>query len=144
MPAYLDICGLTNERNKQLIEKFLREYIYREKIEDRGDEDLMILKLEYHQNPSGKNDDNNFDWEPAKTLTNTIKRGLDYPRRCFYVCYPSDHEIVNFAWLQFTTDDKLILGLSVSIEKESNLVLSKSLLNHLKENYHCHLGMITD
>ena len=144
MPAYVEVYGLTNERNSHTIESFLAEYIDRNQCEDRKNEDLMILKLDRHDVPPGKDDSDDYEWEPATTLTHTIERGLDYPRRCFYVCYPSNHPDIDFAWLQFTTDDKLVLGLSIPQPSDPVLRLSKSFLHHMQEHQHCHLGMITD
>jgi hypothetical protein len=51
------------------------------------------------------------DWEPAVTLSHTIRRGLDYARRGFTVYLKPRDPAFERLILRFTTDDQLILGL---------------------------------
>lgn len=141
MPPCLIIYGLTKNREEGIIERFLNYYIDRKSCEDRGDEELMMLPLETDFTP---NKLDNYDWEPAKTLTHVIARGLDYPRRCFAVYLSAKDKSIDQVILKFTTDNKLILGLSVDDAgtKRENLESAKQLLNDLFQNYNCFKGLI--
>ncbi len=76
----IDIYGLTRHRDAATIERFLAAYVDRAANEDRGDEELMMEPVGATEEPK---DLDNWDWEPAGTLTRSIQRGLDCPRRAF-------------------------------------------------------------
>jgi len=142
VPPNLDIYGLTKHRDIETINRFIARHVDRTASEDREGEELMMRPLDM------SNDTNTFlsaDWEPALTLTNSIQRGLDYPRRSFsiYLTAPQGTEIS--ALLHFTADEQLVLGLSIDDEEAlpENEEFAKSLLMVLREEFGCHLGLIT-
>jgi hypothetical protein len=47
MPPHLDIYVISPARNRETIERFLRPYVDRAASEDRGDEELMMLALDF-------------------------------------------------------------------------------------------------
>jgi hypothetical protein len=141
MPPNLDIYGLTKHRDIETINRFLDKYVDRATIEERGDEELMMRPLDI-SNDCGTLE--SADWEPALTLTHSIHRGLDYPRRSFsiYLAAPQGSEMSSV--LHFTEDDQLVLGLSID-DAESlpeNEERAKLLLADLARDFECHLGLI--
>jgi len=141
MPPELDIYGLTTQRTLDTINYFLDSYVDRIASEDRGDEELMIARLD---RVLKVDDPNAYEWELARTLSHTIQRGLDYPRRSFALYLPAKHPYLARTILKFTTDDQLILGLSVNNAETQagDEEQAKQLLTTLFEHYHCHLGLI--
>lgn len=140
VPPALDAYGLTNKRDAHTIAKFVSTYVDRS-CEDRGDEELMLVPL----GRSEESPDDEWEWEPAKTMAHSIQRGLDHPRRAFALYYPSKVASIVHVSLGFTTDDKLVLGLSVDDEgiKQENLEHAKQLLERLFMDYECYMGVIT-
>ena len=144
MPPNLDIYCLTKHRNMDTINRFLDRYVDRAASEDRGDEELMMRPLDMS---NFTNTFESYDWEPALTLTNSIQRGLDYPRRSFSVylttLIPERAEMGGV--LHFTDDDQLVLGLSFDDEGAlpENESRAKLLLAELAKEFECHLGLVT-
>ncbi len=141
MPPSLDIYGLTKHRDLNIINAFLDLYVDREASEDRGDEELMMLPLD-SSTPTENLED--YDWEPARTLSNIIQRGMDYPRRSFTVYLKSKRADIDQVILSFTADNQLILGLSIDDEGglSENKDRAVGLLKKSAEQYGCHLGLI--
>ena len=115
MPPNLDIYGLTKYRDLNTINAFLDLYVDRAASEDRGDEELMLLPLFPDAHPDKLE---NYDCEPARTLSNIIQRGLDFPRRSFSVYLKSRQSDIHSIILSFTSDNQLILGLSIDYWNE--------------------------
>lgn len=141
MPPNLDIYGLTRRREADIIHRFLDHYVDRMQCENRGDEALMLRKLDAPANSDVIDD---YEWEPALTLAHTVQRGLEYPRRSFMVYLTAKHPDIDQAILGFTTDNQLVLGLSIDDAEGSpeNLERAKALLSQLAQNYGCHRGLI--
>jgi hypothetical protein len=141
MPPELDIYVISEARNFETINRFLDLYVDREASEDRGDEELMILPLDIQGDPSEVRD---WDWEPAKSLTSIVERGLQYPRRAFTVYLKQQDASLERAILSFTPDDKVIFGVSIDDEgaKPENLERAKNLLHEMAERLHGHAGLI--
>src|SRR5688500_7429649 len=127
MPPNLDIYCLTKHRDIDIISRFLDKYVDRAASEGRGDEELMMRPLDMSNFTDTLE---SYDWEPALTLTNSIQRGLDYPRRSFSICLTTPQGIEMGALLHFTTDDQLVLGLSIDDDGAlpENEELAKTLL----------------
>ena len=142
MPPDIDLYALTKHRDRETIEMFLNSYVDRGVSEDREDEELMMLPLD--QEPGDKSFED-YDWEPAKSLSNIVRRGLDYPRRSFTVYLTPNQAGIDRVILSFSSDNQVVLGLSIDDEEESseNVVIAKELLLNLMEKYNCHLGLIT-
>lgn len=141
MPPNLDIYCLTTSRNDETINTFLDTYSDRAKCEDRGDEELMIRKLDA---PLDSDRQQDYDWEPTATLSLALQRGLEYPRRSFSIYLEANSPEIAGVILAFSEDDQLILGLSIDDEgeKTENLKIAKDLLHKLVEEYDCHMGLI--
>lgn len=140
MPPNLDIYALTTSRDTATLNRFIEEYVDRAASEDRGDEELMMVPLPLK---SGEEPDD-WDWEPAQTLTHSIQRGLDYPLRAFTIYMRPKQQGLIGALIAFTTDDLLVLGLSIDYEgaHEEDEERAKALLHYLMEHYHCFLGLM--
>lgn len=141
MPPDLNIYGITNQRDELTINRFLDKFVDRSKSENRENEELMLTPLTASKNHLELNE---YDWEPSLTLTHIIKRGLDYPRRAFTIYLePKDAEIDGII-LSFTTDDQLIVGLTIDDEgmKLENEQRAKNLLDELMHDFNCHSGLI--
>lgn len=141
MPPNIDIYSMTRHRDAATINRFIDNYVDRLKSEDRGDEEIMLVPLAGLPVPLSLQ---SFDWEPALTLTHIIERGLDYPRRAFTVYLSSKREDIHSIILGFTTDNQLVLGLSIDDESEKaeNEVIAKILLEKLMTEFDCHAGII--
>ncbi len=141
MPPDVNIYGLTIRRNLETINQFLETFIDRAASEERGDEELMLVPLDGVRQTD---DFEAYDWEPARTLSHAIQRGLDYPHRSFALYLPAKDPNIDQAILKFTTDDQLILGVSIDIGEVQfgNGEQAKCVLNTLYEDYHCYLGLI--
>lgn len=141
MPPCIDIYAITNHRDLGTINGFLDTYVNRAASEDRGDEELMMLPLDQGTGIRSLDD---YDWEPAKTLSNIVQRGLDHPRRSFTVYLVSSRPEIHKVILSFTTDDQLVLGISLDDATESadNSELAKQALFDLATEYNCYLGTI--
>ena len=150
MSANLDIYCLTRHREIETINRFLDEYVDRAASEDRGSEEFYMDPL--YASPQGEGNWEE-EWEPALTLSHMIQRGLDHPRRSFSV-YMDTQSALNMtgALMHFTSDDQLVLGLSIGdkggdpdgerTDRESEL-RAKAILERLAEQFDCHLGWIT-
>jgi hypothetical protein len=143
MPPNLDIYGLTKLRKKETIESFLDEHVDRIAGEDRGEEELSMIPLGTTEEDLRTAED--YEWEPAISLSHVVERGLDYPRRAFRVYLPSRQADIDGVVLGFTEDDQLVLGLSIDDAgmKPENEARARSLLVDLAKEYDCHLGLIT-
>jgi hypothetical protein len=143
MSSNLDIYAITNNRNLDTINKFLTCYVDYKSSYARNDEELMLLKLDALANSDRTED---YEWEPVTSLPQIVQRGLDYPRRSFSSYLNSSSPDIEQIILSLTTDDKLILGLSLkdNNEEESGECLERAKVEmfHLIEEYNCHGGLI--
>jgi hypothetical protein len=143
------VYGLTRQRDLATLSRFLDEHVDRAANAGRGDEGLVLEPLDTHSlEPEGRGE---WEWEPSRTLSHILERGLAYPRRAFRVYLtrlPACHEIgIEPALLGFTRDDQLVLGLTVSTGKhmredewEAGEIRAHELLAHFAEAYRCSLG----
>jgi hypothetical protein len=143
MSSNLDIYAITNNRNLETINKFLTCYIDYKSSYVRDDKWLMLRKLDAPDNSERRED---YEWEPVTSLTQIVQRGLDYPRRSFSAYLASSHPEFERIILSFTTDDKLILGLSLEDSEEEKpeerLEQAKVEMFHLIEECNCYGGLI--
>lgn len=104
-PCY-DIYGLSKQRDKKTIKKFLDYFSYREKIENRAGRGIDVCKNEKYKTEES--------WTPINTLTEVIDFGLEnqYLGFAFYI---GDNlkEGIDFIILKFTFDGKIIFGISI-------------------------------
>ena len=147
MPPSLDIYALVRRRDAATVNRFIDLYVDRARSEDRADEELMIVSLGASPSQSSHRFPGRepaYDWEPALTLTHVIERGLQHPRRAFTVYLSSRHEGNGSVVLCFTTDDQLILGLSIDDEgkKPETKAVAVSMLDRLMVEFDGPLGII--
>jgi hypothetical protein len=138
MPPCLDIYVVA-ERTRSVIDRFLDTYVDRRASENRGDEELMLLPLDAEPGePHG------WDWEPAKTLTAAIERGLTVPWRAFAIYLKSKHPSHDGACLAFTPDGRVVLGVSIDDPNESDekITLANELLAELTTVFSAERGFI--
>ena len=113
MPPSLDIYVISPARNVEAIERFLSTYVDRAASENRGDEELMMLVLDSSGQPTTGDD---WEWEPSKSLTHIIERGLQFPPRAFSVSLKTRDSSLAGAILAFDVDNHVIFGLSMDDE----------------------------
>jgi hypothetical protein len=149
MPPELDIYALTRHRDRATIERFLDEYADRVANEERDDEELMLespafFGEDWTGQPPVAIPETAYEWEPARTLSHIVDRGLDHPRRAFTVYLGAKAPDMERIILAFTRDNQLVLGLAIDDEGEQpeNEVKAKALLGHLMATYQCHAGLI--
>jgi hypothetical protein len=113
MPPNLDVYVISSARNRETIERFLNAYVDRAASDDRGNEELMLLALDSSGKPSSGDE---WDWEPSKSLTHIVERGLQFPRRAFSAYLkPLDASLAG-AILAFDVEDQVIFGVSLDDE----------------------------
>jgi len=110
MPPYYDIYGLSKQRDKVTVEKFLDYFSYRDKIENREGQEIFVYKNEQY--------DVEETWTPIRTLTEVIDYGLIH-RNHGFAFYIGDNlkKGINHIILKFTFDRKIIFGISVEEKK---------------------------
>ena len=142
--SHHEVYVLTRRRDEETVNRFLDEYVDREASEGTGDEELNMGPLEgdeqliYHRSWSWEN----YDWGPARTLTEAMRLGLDNPRRAFDLrLEPMSSEYLQVA-LGFTTDDQLVLGIELADWPEQ-VHQALQLLRYLMQEYEGVLGMIS-
>lgn len=106
MPPYYDIYGLSRQRDKTTVEKFLNHFSDREKIEDREGQEITVYKNEKYKIEE--------TLASIRTLTEVINLGLENQNFGF-AFYIGDNlrEGINHIILKFTFDRKIIFGISV-------------------------------
>lgn len=143
MPPDVDIYVSSRRRDRETIERFADRWIDRRISEDRGDGELMMLPLGGTRQTSDPWD--RWDWEPARTLSHIIDRGLDQPYRAFTTHSRSLDSRVARVYLTFTADGMVVFGVSipdVGASKEK-LELGKALLVEIAADVGGHAGYIT-
>lgn len=141
MPPNLDIYVISPARNPIAIEIFLCDYVDRPASEDRGDEELMMLPLGARERP-GQHDA--WKWLPVATLQDVIDAGLRQPLRAFSVALKAQDPSLAGAQLAFTSDEKVVFGLSIDDEgcRPEHLMRAKLLLNELARKFDGESGFI--
>lgn len=148
MALDLDIYVLTNLRDRETIDRFVNIYVDREASEDRNDEELMMLPLteveDGLQAAARLLSLDEFDWEPALTLSNIIDRGLRYPRRAFAVYLNPIDKSIDQVTLCFTVDNQIVFGLSIDDEGKrlENEKRARKILEELMQQFNSRLGLI--
>jgi hypothetical protein len=141
MPPNLDVYVVSEARDRETIERFLTTYVNRVACEDRGDEQLMILPLNASEYPR---DMDVWEWEPSKSLTHVVERGLEYPRRAFSVHLKTLDSTLEGAILAFTSDNRVIFSVSLDDEgaKPENLNRAKTIMHELARTFGARSGFI--
>ncbi len=137
----LNIYAITRHRDLVTLNSFIELHVDRAANEERGDEDLMIRRLDAS---SSQDDESAYEWEPARTLTHILTRALDFPRRAFTIYLNLKPKDSDGAILSFTADNQVILGLCVNDSDESpqNLQRAKMLLTTIMKQFNCYAGFI--
>ncbi len=141
MPPCLDIYVVTRHRTRATVHRFIDEYVDRAASEDRGDEELMMLPFDFlTQDPPR----DSWQWEPARTLSHVVERGLDKPPRAFAVYLKSQSATLDRVILAFTTDDQVVFGASIddSGGEPQNLDRAKLLLQELASAFSADSGFV--
>lgn len=92
----------------------------------------MMLALDSSGQPSSGDD---WDWEPSKSLTHIVERGLQFPRRAFSAYLKTRDTSLTGATLAFDADNQVIFGVSMDDEgaKTENLERAKTLLHEMAQ-----------
>ncbi len=106
MPLCYDIYGLSRQRDKVTVEKFLNYFADRNKIEDVEGQEIAVYKNEKYNTEE--------TWIPVRTLTEVIDFGLENSNLgfTFYIGKNLEKGISDII-LKFTFDGKIIFGISV-------------------------------
>src|SRR5262249_5997810 len=121
--------------------RLLDTYINQAGNKDRGDEELLLDALPTAcggpQQPAAP------EWEPAVTLSHSVQRGLDYPRRAFTLYLQPKDPSLDRAILGFTGDDQLVVGLSlIDDAPAATEPRAVQLLEALARHYDCFWGAV--
>lgn len=120
MPPCYDIYGLSRQRDKKNIEKFLNYFSTREKIENIEGQEIVILKNEKYKKEQA--------FISISTLTEVIDFGLKNQNLGFGF-YISDNlkKGISYIILKFTFDGKIIFGISI---EEKNITNNGNLIDN--------------
>lgn len=121
MPPYYDIYGLSKQRDKQTIEKFLNHFSSRDRIENRDGQEIIVYKNE------------KYNIEETSTAIKTLSDVIDFGLRnrdLGFAFYIGDNlkKDINHIILKFTFDGKIIFGISI----EEKIILDNG---ELQDNY---------
>jgi hypothetical protein len=121
MPPHYDIYGLSKQRDRVTVEKFLNHFSFREKIENRVGQEIIVDKNEKYEIVE--------IIIPVSTLSEVINVGFENLNFGFSF-YVSNNlkEKISCIVLKFTFDGKIIFGVSI----EENRVNSDG---SLTDNY---------
>ncbi len=77
--------------------------------------------------------DDLWDWEPSKSLTHSVERALEFPRRAFAAYLKTLDTSLTGGILAFDVENRVIFGLSIDDEdgKAENLERGKALLDEM-------------
>jgi hypothetical protein len=141
MPPCLDVYVFVNGRSRSLVDQFLDKYVDRAGSEDREGEELLMERLDL---PSDTHPAARHESVPTRTLTHAIDLGLGDPKRAFTVYLRPKDSRFSGAILCFTSDDKLVCGLSLDDEdeKKETLDAAKSTLRDLCDQLGSDMGLI--
>ena len=142
MPPSLDIYALTRERNRQTVERFIASYVDREASEDRSGEELMMLALDAAPGSEGRMDQ--VEWRQVASLADILTQGLSRPSRAFVVRLQPRAARFSDAFLAFTRDDQLVLGLSLDDEGmlPSTQAEAERVMHRLMQEFDGHRGLV--
>jgi hypothetical protein len=138
----LHIYGLTPCRDEATINRFIDTFVDRDEAEAQLSDEALSLE------PMGrKRHATQFlsEPEPALSLANVVKRGLDYPRRSFTVYLPQrrkDLHLENRVTVTFTIDNQVIFGLRMRDTEKNVRRAKKELLPSLIADYKCEMGIV--
>ena len=143
MPPDLDVYVLSKRRDQTTIDRFLDKYIDRPASEDRTGEELMVLPL----NASADGDSLDaakWEWVPVTSLADIMAYGLARPSRAFACSLRPRDVTFTHAYVVFTSDDQLIVGLSLDDEGMRPTVQSEAerVMHRLMEEFDGHRGLI--
>jgi hypothetical protein len=140
MPPFLDVYGLTRQRNRVTVDRFLDVYVDRDRSEDRAGEEREVYRPMY----PGSLKKLTSRWEPSISLANLVEKGLDCKDCAFSVYLQSRYPKTRGALLAFTIDGMLVLGLAVDdpMGRPEPLQIARKLLKQITAEFDCHLGFI--
>ena len=101
----------------------------------------MMLPLSASGAPEVVDD---WEWEPALTLTHAIQRGLDRPSRAFLLHLKPRGSLVDGVTLGFTAHDHVVFGVSVHdpFGRDDRLEVAKELLAKLAHEFQGERGYV--
>ena len=145
MPPAYTIHVLSRKRDRSALETFVGDYVDRAASEDRGDEDLMMLPLGMTTDEAEISDD--WEWEPSRSLSHVLERGLDLPHRAFavYGLKPADEEF-DSACIAFTQTGEVVFALSLEDldTREATLRRAQEVLDRLMVQFDGEVGWVDD
>jgi hypothetical protein len=142
--SHNEVYVLTRRRDEETVNRFLDEYVDQVASAGTGDDELNMEPFEgdeqliYHHTWSWED----YDWGPARTLSEAMRLGLDHPRRAFGLRLEPKSSDFPQVTLGFTTDDQLVLGIELADSPEHEHQ-ALQLLRYLMQEYEGVLGMIS-
>lgn len=126
VPPFNDIYVVTDDRSKTCVDKFLSKYADLANASVRTDFEVR----------------DGSSYVETGTLTNTIAYGLADKRRCFVVYLDSAVSGLKSVIVFFTLDGKLVLGLSIEYDENSDEEAAH-VLAMLKAEFNADLGVVS-
>lgn len=145
-----EVYVITRQRTGDIVWRFVAQFVDRVAAEDRGDEQMMMDRLDVDYDdmsvfvPAKRGDvaawlEASADWEPAISLTHMVGRGLSQPWRSFMIyTLPTTRPELLSLTLGFTSDGGVILGVETATRDEAALWLRR-----LADDFEADLGLVT-
>ena len=142
MPPNLDIYTLTRRRDRPTVERFIADYVDRDASDDRTGEELMMLALDAP--PGAEERMDAVEWVPILSLAEILEHGLARPSRAFVVTLQPASTSFTSAYLGFTRDDQVVLGLSLDDEEmlPTTQAEAEQVMHCLMRDFDGHRGVV--
>lgn len=124
MAPCLDVYSLSRRRDRATIDRFIKTYADRAEFDSRTNEQLMVLPIGSVTDENEMTSDE-WDWLEINSLSDAIDVGLRHPHRAFTL-YLSPRGSWRGAELSFTTDGRVIFGVSIEDAMHNPLVLAEA------------------
>jgi len=132
MPPDIDIYVQSQRRDRDTIERFVREFALPEDASAREREEIMMLPLNAQVEPS---ESDGYEWSPALSVQHMIQWGLSQPYRAFRMYMNAFSAVHSQAVVAFRADPTVVFGLSLDEGRGDRLEEAKQVLEHLKVSY---------
>ncbi len=125
LPPCIDLYVLTDKRTEATVQKFLNAYVDVERERAKREFELQMAKLNGFTKNSSQ-EASEYEYKFVDSFDAALEEGFKEPWRAFSLyCKSSKPELCDTI-ITFTSDGKLVLGLSVDYADESEIILRQT------------------
>ncbi len=143
MPPCLDIFVLPESRTRQVLDRFVEQFVAAEFKRSRVGAQVDTIPAGTKQHPEGLGPDD-YEWLPAETVEQVVALALAEPPRGFWTSLETSDPQLYMVTIGCTVEGQLVLGLSIDHEPETdqNLKFAKSRALELAREYNAHTAYV--